>query len=155
MKKVLLILSVIALPALTFAQSNKEDIDFIQSIYGKEKKTIVAEFIQLEGAQKDAFWKLYDEYETQRKALGQKRIALLEKYVNSYATLDDATTSQIIKDMISLGAQTDKLLVTYHKKLEKAAGVKAAAQFYQIEVYFLSVIRASIMDSIPFIGELK
>jgi hypothetical protein len=62
-----------------FAQSNKEDIDLIQSIYGKEKKTIVADFIKLEGAQKDAFWKLYDEYETKRKALGQKRVALLEK----------------------------------------------------------------------------
>lgn len=153
MKK-LFILAIICLPVLTLAQSNKEDIDLIQSLYGKEKKVIVSEFIKLEGAQKDAFWKLYDEYETERKELGKKRVALLEKYATNYSTLDDATTSEIIKETISLGAKTDKLIATYHKKMEKAAGVKAASQFYQLEAYLLSVIRASILQSIPFIGEL-
>lgn len=154
MKK-LFILAAICLPIIVSAQSNKEDIDFVQSIYGKEKKTIVADFIKLDGPQKDAFWVLYDEYETKRKDLGKKRIALLEKYAANYATIDDATTSQIIKETISLGADTDKLMATYHKKIEKAAGAKAAAQFYQLEAYLLSVIRASIFESIPFIGELK
>lgn len=154
MKK-LLVLAVFCLPLVAFAQSNKEDIDLIQSIYGKEKKTIVADFIKLEGAQKDAFWKLYDEYETKRKALGQKRVALLEKYATNYASLDDATTSQIIKETVSLGAETDKLIATYHKKIEKAVGAKPAAQFYQLEVYLLSAIRTQIFESIPFIGELK
>ncbi|MEQ1587671.1 MAG: hypothetical protein ABL895_17425 [Cyclobacteriaceae bacterium] len=153
MKKLFVLLAV-CVSTFTFAQSNKEDIDFIQSIYGKEKKTIVADFIKLEGAQKDAFWKLYDEYEVKRKELGFKRVALLEKYAASYGTMDDAATSQLIKETAALGASTDKLIVTYHKKMEKAAGIKAAAQFYQLEAYFLSVIRAAILENIPFIGEL-
>ena len=153
MKK-LVILSAICLPFMVCAQSNKEDVDLIQSIYGKEKKAIVAEFIQLEGTQKDAFWKLYDEYETKRKELGKKRIALLERYAENYATLDDATTSKLIKDTSTLGMQTDKLITTYHGKIEKACGAKPAAQFYQLEAYLLSTIRASILENIPFIGEL-
>jgi Spy/CpxP family protein refolding chaperone len=153
MKK-LLTLVAICLSTLAFAQSNKEDVDFIQSIYGKEKKTIVADFIKLEGAQKDAFWKLYDQYETERKELGKKRIALLEKYASGYGSMDDAAISKNIKETAALGLQTDKLIATYHKKMEKAAGAKAAAQFFQIEAYFLSAIRASILESIPFIGEL-
>lgn len=154
MKK-LLFLAAICITSFASAQSNKEDVDLIQSIYGKEKKSIVAEFIQLEGAQKDAFWTIYDEYETKRKELGQKRVALLEKYANEYMNITDAETSQIVKETAALGAQTDKLIVTYHKKLEKAAGAKAAAQFYQIEIYFLSAIRTAILESIPFIGELN
>ncbi len=154
MKK-LLILCAICVSTFTYAQSNKEDVDFIQSIYGKEKKTIVAEFVNLEGAQKDAFWKLYDEYEVKRKELGKKRIAALENYATNYMTLDDATTSKIINELASIGVNTDKLIVTYHKKIEKAAGVKAAGQFFQIESYLLSSIRVAIFESIPFIGELK
>lgn len=153
MKK-LLILIAICLPAFAFAQSNKEDLELIQSLYGKEKKAIIGDFIKLEGAQKDAFWTLYDEYETKRKELGKKRVAILEKYAASYATLDDATTSQIIKETISLSAETDKLIATYYKKLEKAAGAKPAAQFYELEAYLLSAVRITILDSIPFIGEL-
>jgi hypothetical protein len=154
MKK-LLAFAVICIPLFSFAQSNKEDIDLIQSIYGKEKKTIVADFIKLEGAQKDAFWKLYDEYEGKRKTLGQKRVALLEKYAANYGTMDDLATSNLIKETVSLGAETDKLIATYHKKIEKAAGAKPAAQFYQLEVYLLSAIRTAIFENIPFIGELK
>lgn len=153
MKKVML-LAAICFSTVAFAQSNKEDVDFIQSIYGKEKKMIVADFIKLEGAQKDAFWALYDEYENKRKELGKKRVALLEKYAANYSSLDDATTSALIKETAKLGADNDKLISTYHKKMEKAAGAKAAAQFFQIEAYFGSVIRASILESIPFIGEL-
>jgi len=154
MKK-LLAFAVICLPLFSFAQSNKEDIDLIQSIYGKEKKTIVADFIKLEGAQKDAFWTLYDEYEGKRKALGHKRVALLEKYAANYGTMDDLATSNLIKETVSLGAETDKLIATYNKKIEKAAGAKPAAQFYQLEVYLLSAIRTAIFENIPFIGELK
>jgi Spy/CpxP family protein refolding chaperone len=153
MKK-LLILVAICFSTVAFAQSNKEDVDFIQSIYGKEKKAIVADFVKLEGAQKDAFWKLFDQYEAERKELGKKRIAVLEKYAANYGTMDDAAISKNIKETAALGIQTDKLIQSYHKKIEKAAGTKAAAQFFQIEVYFLSVIRAAILESIPFIGEL-
>lgn len=154
MKQLLLIVALFV--SLTgFSQSNKEDVDLIQSIYGKEKKSIVAEFIQLEGAQKDAFWKLYDQYETERKELGRERIQVLEKYANSYATLDDATTDQLMKQMIDLGLKNDKLQKTYYEKIKKAVGSKPAAQFLQLESYLLSVIRASIFESIPFIGELK
>jgi hypothetical protein len=154
MKK-LLVIAALFVSAAGFAQSNKEDVDFIQSIYGKEKKIIVSDFIKLEGAQKDAFWKIYDEYETERKELGKKRVALLERYANSYMTLDDATTDQLTKDMMALGIKTDKLINTYYGKIKKASGVKAAAQFVQLETYFLSVIRAAIFENIPFIGELN
>jgi Spy/CpxP family protein refolding chaperone len=153
MKK-LLILVAVCFSTVAFAQSNKEDVDFIQSIYGKEKKAIVADFVKLEGTQKDAFWKLYDQYESERKALGKKRIALLEQYAAGYGTMDDAAISKNIKETAELGMQTDKLIQSYHKKIEKAAGAKAAAQFFQIEVYLLSSIRAAILESIPFIGEL-
>jgi hypothetical protein len=153
MKK-LLILAAVCLTTVGFAQSNKEDIDILQSLFGKEKKIIVGDFIKLEGAQKDAFWKLYDEYEVTRKEYGRTRIALLEKYAANYGTMSDEETSKLMKEMGSLGIKTDKLISTYYKKMEKSCGVKPAAQFFQLEVYLLSVVRASIFESIPLIGEL-
>ena len=155
MKKITLFAVGLLFAGTLFAQSNKEDLDMIQAIFGKEKKAMVASFVQVNASQADAFWKIYDEYETNRKSLGQKRIALLEKYAKNYATLDDATTDQIIKDNQSLQQETDKLIITYYAKIKKVAGSKAAAQFYQLEGYLLSVIRATILENIPFIGELE
>ena len=78
---------------------------------------------------------------------------MLENYVAGYETMDDASTAQALKDMISIGNDTDNLTATYANKMKKGAGVKAAAQFYQLESYMTSVVRATILENIPFIGE--
>ena len=155
MKKTLLTTLMVALAFFAFSQSNKEEIDLVQSVFGMEKKALVAEFIKLEGAPKDAFWTAYDEYEAKRKELGQKRISVLKKYANSYATMDDITTDEIIKEVITLQGKNDKLIADYYKKIKKGSGTKAAAQFYQIEGYILSKIRSTIMENIPLIGEIE
>ena len=155
MKKTLLTTVMVAMACVAFCQSNKEEVDLVQSVFGMEKKAMAAEFIKLEGAQKDAFWVAYDEYETKRKDLGKKRLDLLNKYVSSYSSLDDESTDKIIKDVIQQQGDTDKLIVNYYNKIKKGSGVKAAAQFYQFENYILSKIRAEIMEQIPLIGEFE
>jgi hypothetical protein len=52
-------------------------------------------------------------------------------------------------DLISLATQTDKLIVTYYKKIKKATNPVAAAQFYQIEGYILSGIRMTLLEELP------
>jgi hypothetical protein len=154
MKKMTFITALIfALALVAKGQSNKEEIEYFQSIFGMEKKAVVAEFIKLEGMSEEAFWTLYDQYETERKAHGQKRIALLNKYAEQYVDLDDAATEEMMGEMIALGNEYNKLIVKYYKSIKKASGIKAAAQFYQLEAYFQSVIRLKIFESIPFIGE--
>lgn len=154
MKKINLMVSILVLTVVSvFAQSNKEEVELYQSVFGMEKKAVVSEFIKLEGESATTFWKLYDEYETVRKAHGQKRLNLLEKYVTEYESLDDAKTNEINSEMISLGNEYNKLIVKYYKSINKACGAKAGGQFYQLEVYFQSVIRLTLMEQIPFLGE--
>jgi hypothetical protein len=112
------------------------------------------EFVKPTEAQKADFWALYDAYEIERKALGKKRIELLSKYAASYATMNDASADALIKETIALGKQHDKLLESYFKKIKKKTSPTVAAQFYQIEAYILSAIRASILEAIPFVGEM-
>jgi hypothetical protein len=153
--RVTLLAIAIFMSGLAFAQSNTEDIDLVQALYGKEKKIIMEGFIKLEENQSDAFWKLYDEYEAERKNLGKQRIALIEKYVESYENLDDESTKNLMKESIALRNTMDKLRDNYYKKMSQSVGVKPAAQFHQLESFFMAEIRASILENIPFIGELE
>lgn len=136
------------------AQTNKEEVEFVQSLFGMEKKAIVAGFVELEGESGDAFWALYDQYETSRKELGQKRIELLNSYVQNYTQMSNEKMDELVAEMIALKSSTDKLINQYYKKIRKVSGSKPAAQFFQIENYISSAIRLSIYESIPFIGEL-
>jgi microcystin degradation protein MlrC len=133
------------------AQTNKEETDFFQSIFGMEKKAIVAEFLGIDSA--DPFWVLYDEYETKRKELGQERLEVLTFYVESYNTLTNDQYDLTIANMIALRKKTDKLMDQFYKKIKKTSGSKVAAQFFQLEGYFLTQIRAAIFEEIPYIGE--
>lgn len=153
MKKVL-IFAAFLISTVGFAQTGKDEVDFVQSIYGKAKRDIVLGFVALEGEKRDAFLAVYDEYEVKRKELGLKRVALLEEYAANYGSMNDPATDYMIKEMTKLGVKTDKLIGTYYTKVKKAAGIKAAAQFVQIEIYLLSSVRVAILDNIPFIGEL-
>lgn len=156
MKKLIftLTLALVTLSSTVFAQSNKEEIDLMQSVFGMEKKAMVAEFIQLDGVKKDAIWTIYDEYEIKRKDLGKRRLALLNSYANGYDSLDDAATGDILNEMMQLQVNTDRLIGTYARKIKKKVDVKTAAQFYQIEGYILSKLRTTILENIPVIGEM-
>lgn len=149
MKKATLFFALVIAFSFVKAQSNKEEIDLIQSVFGMEKKAIIAEFVKVDAAQKDAFWALYDEYETKRKELGKNRIALLEDYADNYDKLTNEKAESWTKEVINQGKKTDDLLVTYTKKISKAVSPIAALQFFQVESYILSGIRLSILEELP------
>jgi ribosomal protein S12 methylthiotransferase accessory factor YcaO len=155
MKKITLFIAAFLFAAVTFAQSNKEEVDLFQAAAGMQKREAVAAFVHPSDAQKDAFWKLYDEYEVARKINGQKRIQVLEQYAKQYKTMTDAQAEAWMKDVIALQTSTDKLIITYYKKVKKATSPLVATQFYQIENYILSVVRSEILDEVPFLGEKK
>jgi len=149
-----LALALLIIPISMSAQSNTEEVDYIQSIFGMEKKAIVDDFIKLDGAAKDAFWPLYDQYEVERKELGKRRLALLNDYAEHYDGMRDEKIDELAKSGSKQVKMDEDLRYKYFNKIKKVAGHTAAAQFYQIEGYFNAAIRMSILESIPFIGEL-
>jgi len=151
MKKYILIIAVLFVASFVKAQSNKEEVELMQAAFGMDKKAVVMEFVQPSETQKDAFWKLYDEYETQRKVYGKQRIELLEQYAKQYQTMTSEQADAWMKKVLDLQAKTDKLITSYYKKVRKISDGIVATQFYQIENYILAGIRAQLLDEIPFL----
>jgi hypothetical protein len=137
------------------AQSSKEEVDFMQSVFGMEKKALVAEFVKPNAAQQDAFWKLYDEYETARKELGKKRIELLLKYEENFDNLNNDLAAGLLKEVMALTKKNDKLVASYVKKVAKATDPVVAMQFHQIEMYIMSEIRVALSDGLPVPESVK
>ena len=151
MKKSLLLIAAVLFASFSWAQSNKEEIDLFQAAFGMDKKAVVADFVKPSEAQKAAFWKLYDEYETQRKDLGKQRIALLKEYAETYTTMTGPQADTWTKKVIELQKKTDNLIVTYYGKVKVVSDGLVATQFYQIENYILTAIRMQVLDNVPFI----
>ena len=151
MKKIIIIISALFLTSWAYSQSNKEEIDLVQAAFGMDKKAIVADFVQLSDTQKDAFWTLYDEYETKRKEYGRERIDLLTQYAEQYMTMTSEQADAWTKKVMELQTKTDKLIATYYEKVKGISDGVVATQFYQIENYILSMIRMQILQEVPFL----
>ena len=151
MKKYILISAALFLASFVYSQTNNSEVELIQAAIGMAKKDAVKEYVQVSDAQKDAFWQLYDEYETQRKDLGKQRIDLLVQYSKEYRSMTNEQADAWIKKVIELQGKTDKLIVTYFKKIRKATDPIVATQFYQIENYILSIVRMKVLNEIPLV----
>ena len=157
MKKLLTYPVSIALLLVTissFGQSNKEDVDIIQSAFGKEKKELVRQYMQIGDKDSVAFWKLYDEYEDKRKAIGRERINVLQQYADQYDKLDDAKATQLANSAFANESKYNTLYQAYFKKFSAVIGGKRSAELFQLETYLQTLTRLYIMNNIPFIGEL-
>ncbi len=134
------------------AQNSQADI--FAEAFGSEKKALVESLMDLSGSEETSFFEIYDEYEVLRKELGQKRIALIKKAADNQEKLDPVIAEQVIKDMVKLNTEYDKLIVKYYKKLNKAMDYKIAGKFFNIEVYFQSVIRSILLEQFAYLNNL-
>lgn len=137
----------------SFAQPAQTEVEIIQEAFGLEKKVAVANFMDL-GEDAESFWAIYDEYEAERKKLGNDRIKVIKEYAANYTNISDEKILELFKKTTQVRKSFAKLQQTYFKKMKKEVGVSKAAQFWQLENYFNSMIQAEIYSQIPFIGEL-
>jgi len=156
MKKIFIFFGISLLMSTTiFSQTTKDDIDYLQAVYGMEKRDVVTGFIQPNEIISDDFWQLYEEYEIARKVINSRRIELLLGYVDDFDNLSDEDLDNLIKKTTKERRNLDKLINKYYKKINKTYGSKVAAQFMHIEIFILSVSRLAILESMPFIDSLK
>ena len=151
MKKYILIFAALFLASFAYTQSNKEEVDLLQAAFGMDKKAAVAEFVKPSANQKAAFWKLYDEYEAQRKDLGKQRIGLLQHYADHYFDMTSDQADTWTKKVIELQKKTDNLIAIYYGKIKLVSDGIVATQFYQIENYILTTIRMQLLQNVPFL----
>jgi hypothetical protein len=155
MKKVLVVF-LLAMSANVFAQSSvKDDVALVQSLYGKSKTDLINQVMALTGAEKAAFQPVYDNYETERKVLGRKKIEIISNYVDNYGTLTAEQADALTKANLKSNLDFEKLLTKTYDKAKKAIGAINAAKFIQLEIFFQTSVRMEIQDNLPFLGEIK
>ena len=137
------------------AQIDNSDIDIAQSLFGKTKRMIILEYIQLDSGKQQQFWKVYEQYEEKRKAIEKERFMLLKEYAENYATLDSTEANKIIIGFMKSSDEYNSLYKVYHKKVERIIGGLKAATFIQLEIFLQTSVQSELQSQIPVIGELE
>ncbi len=156
MKKVFLVIAGLAFLLGTKAQSTtSNDLEIIQSVFGKSKKQLVETYMGLNSEAAAKFWPVYDDYETKRRELVRDRLQTLTQYVDNYLSLTDDVAASIAKQTFKNEKNIIKLHKKYYCKMKKAIGALNATKFMQMELYIQKSVELDVMDDIPFIGEIN
>jgi hypothetical protein len=155
MKKLYLIVFVLIVAFAAKSQTMNEEVVLVQSIYGMEKKDLIAKHMILEKSQMDIFWQLYEEYELERKEIGLKRAANIVSYAGKYEKLTNEDADMLMKASFDVSLGFVNLWAKTYKKMAKSLSPVIAAQFIQAEMFIENMVRQELALDIPLIGEIE
>lgn len=155
MKRFVFAFTLLLLSGTAIAQQGTLDEKWLSYMVETERRAIFQEGMILNDANKEAFWTIYDEYETALVDIRKKNLDYLKGYAAEYNTLTDEQAISLTKQ--GQDAQLQRILLQrkYAKKLSKEVGGKIAARFVQIDNAIYMLLRLQILDEIPMVGDLN
>jgi flagellar motility protein MotE (MotC chaperone) len=137
------------------AQDFKDELDVVQAVWGKNKKALTQDFLQLSPEQAAVFGPIYDGYLEARKKITQVRGEALATFASKNAQLDDATAKDMVTKLMKNNDNLASLQKKTFKKLSKSLSPAKAAQWWQLESYIDAEIRAAILGELPLLEPVK
>jgi hypothetical protein len=156
MKKIIIgFFTILFATNVAYSQNDNADIDIAQALFGKSKRLIIEEYMQLDDKEKNSFWRIYDQYEEKRKRIEREGFLLLREYAEKYQTLDDAEAHKLIVNFMKSRDEYNSLHKIYFRQMEKGIGSLKAAKFIQLETFIQTTSQANLQSQVPVIGELE
>lgn len=119
------------------------------------RRALVSVNLQLTAEESAAFWPIYDRYDKEMRAIGDRVVALVEDYASNFATLSNEKALQLSEDYLAAEAERLKVRRTYLGEFAKVLPGRTVARFYQLENKMDAVIRYDLAATIPVIEEAQ
>jgi len=147
--KYLLIVAMFIVTTGALAQQNA--IELLRQDLKTGKVALMTANLPLSDSQATTFWPIYREYDNELSKLGDRRIAVLKRYAQTYENVTAMAAGEMMNESFSIQKERTELLEKYYNKVSKALNPIVAARFAQIENQMLTLIDAKLMDEVPLI----
>lgn len=156
MKKIFTLL-VFSLYIMTgFSQENDGvDPKFASYMIQTERRTVFVQNMNLSDADAKIFWEIYDQFEAELVPLREKGINTLKAYGEQYEKMTDEQAETIMKTSLANEAKRAKIRKKYYNKMAKELGAKTASRFLQLDTVVSLMLKLSIYDELPLIGDFN
>ena len=135
----------------TQAENSRDELQAASEVIRHQKKTYIANMMELDAQENEAFWALYAEYESGLSKLRIKRIELAVKFLQSHVSLSDAEAIDMLNQKLELDGADIKFKQSYVAKFMKVLPGRKVARFYQAENRFDTAATAELYRNIPVI----
>jgi Spy/CpxP family protein refolding chaperone len=142
-------------PALVAAKPSQASIDEVLKTMRADMQSARADFmaknLTLTAAQAAKFWPLFETYQKEQNVIMDAQLKGIQKYAESYNSLDDATAVSLITSHFGRDAQMNALRQRFFKEFQTVLPAKLAARVMQIDHRLSLVAQLEIATKIPLI----
>ena len=152
-------LAILTVPSFCGAQGQKPVVDSasggatgnVQS----DRAAIISEAMDFSTRDAAAFWPIYEQYERERSALYDRRIAVLKEYEEKYLSMSDDDAKAMAKRMFDYDSQAMELNRRYFKKFNNVLPTYTVAKFFQLEHRIDLMMDMKVEPSLPPLPQLE
>lgn len=147
-----LTLAILTVPSFCGAQTQKLVVDSAIGATGNvqsDRAAIITEAMDFSTRDAAAFWPLYEQYERERSALYDRRVAVLKEYEQKYLSMSDDDAKAMAKRMFDYDSQAMELNRKYFKKFNTVLPTYTVAKFFQLEHRIDLMIDMKAEPSLP------
>ena len=134
------------------AQSTADEIELVRSIVQTGRKVVVAKNMQLTDAESEAFWPVYNEFETAIRAVNDKRVKILSELGRDFDTLSDEQAVDLLQQSFKFQQERVKVRKSFIRKFKKVLSGKRLTRFYQIDGKIDTMIDFDIARTVPLVN---
>ena len=117
------------------------------------RKALVAVNLTLTDDEAAKFWPLYDRYQQEIAATGDRLAAVIDEYTANFRTLSNDKALELVDQYLAADADRLKVRRDYVSQFAAILPGRTVARLYQIENKMDAVIRYELAASIPVVEE--
>lgn len=141
------------LPALAGKESATPDpyLELLRGDVRLARVELLTEAIVMTEGQAELFWPIFEEYDKKLTKIGDRRVALVEKFLETYETASAEDLSDLMKKWFEIQNDRLDLRKHYFHEVSRAVGAPIAAQFVQVEYVVGMMIDLQIAAEMPLV----
>jgi hypothetical protein len=113
--------------------SPDQDVQLLKSNIRSQKKQIVAANMNLTDAEAEKFWPVYDRYAADLAKIYDRKIALLQEYLENYDSMSGDQSESYLRQRAAVEEDVMQLRLKYLPEFRKVLSGRETALFYQID----------------------
>jgi DNA repair photolyase len=148
----ILAISFCLVSAPLFAQSGDDtDLTQVVNLIRAEKRTVVAENLELTKEESRVFWPLYEEFQEALGTIINRSTKFIREYAREYKNLSDEKAEIMIAEFFDIESKKLELKKNYVKKLRQVLPPKKVMRYFQMENKMEAGYNHELAVNIPLI----
>ena len=128
-----------------------EEIRLTRVVIQAGRQAIVTEAMDLTPAEMETFWPLYREYRLEAAKVGDRVVALIERYAANYDTMTEEAANKLLSDFVKIERARADLKAKFLPRFKKVLPATKVMRFYQVENKMDIAVLNEMADQIPLV----